>query len=125
MKKTVSIFISMLLLTLLYAPIQTNATVIDNFNLYRIPGAPGTGGNISETYVTNHNECELVVANLSNCILVVNSSSLSNSQIVIYSLGNYNLTFGSLLGNNNISVTLNIVPINSNMPSYCNGAFSF
>lgn len=102
---------------------QTNAFVVYNFSLYRIPGTPGSEGNISATCETSYNECDLVVANLSNCFLVVNSSSLSNSPIVINSLGTYHLTFGSLFSDN--YVTLNLFPINSYMPSYCNGYISF
>lgn len=112
------------MVTSLYTSIQTNAAIISNFYLYRIPGAPDPGVSISETFVTSDNECDLVVTNLSNCILVVkvNTSSLNYSKITIYSLGNYHLTFGPIHGNNNY-VTLNIVPINSNMPSYCSGHF--
>ena len=69
-EKIASIFISIIMVTSLYTSMQTNAAVISNFSIIMFPPAPGapTYSNIIDVL---NNECDLVIANLSNCIFII------------------------------------------------------
>lgn len=93
----------------------TNVKAIQthDFIIRKVPGSIS----MNESFRFTGNKCELTITDMGNCNVKVISSTLNNSPITIYSPGSYHLTFYSFSN----SLSLELIPINQNIPSYCYG----
>lgn len=123
MKKIISFFSVVVIIAIVCTSRLTNAQAIQTypFTIKKLPNTSGSAS-ITDLFELTGNECELKITNMVNCNIKVILLNSNNSPITIYSPGNYHLTFTSYGSSNSLS--LEFIPINQNLPSYCSGSIS-